>query len=248
MNRPSLSRLSRLLAAGSIISGLVLASLPAPVSALPFVCFPTGFMRDGRELTAAQLGGAVTGTLDATGCDIGVYYNPTFVGDVDGAAISGARYFGVVVDGGDVDVRHSSISNIGDVPLSGSQHGIGIYYTSEHGVPATGTIDDNRVSRHQKGGIVATVGSSVEITNNTVTGIGPVDFIAQNGIQVSTGATALVTGNSIFNHDYTPRSFVSCGLLLFNAGGVRTGNNLYRDDESNVCNFGKGGGTYSPAP
>jgi hypothetical protein len=79
-----------------------------------------------------------------------------------------------------------------------------------------------------------------------VTGLGPVDFVAQNGIQVSYEATAEVSGNSINNNDYTPRSFIACGLLLCNAGGVNTGTNLYRHDESNMCNFGKGGGNFSP--
>ena len=41
-------------------------------------CHPTGIFRDGINLTAAQVGGTVTGPLDATGCDIGVY-NPTSV-------------------------------------------------------------------------------------------------------------------------------------------------------------------------
>ena len=36
-------------------------------------CTPTGFFRDGINLTAAQIGGSVTGTLDATGCNIGAY-------------------------------------------------------------------------------------------------------------------------------------------------------------------------------
>ena len=35
-------------------------------------CTPTGFVRDNINLTAAQIGGTVTGSLDATGCDIGV--------------------------------------------------------------------------------------------------------------------------------------------------------------------------------
>ena len=245
--KPSMARrLSGLLSASALIATLVLAALPATASAA-LLCFPTGFVRDGMNLKAAQLGGTVTGTLDATSCDIGVYYNATLPGGVSGAAISGAKYFGVVVDGGNVDVTHSSISNIGNVPIDGTQHGVAIYYTSEHSA-ASGTVNDNSVSRYQKGGIVATQGSSVTITNNTVTGLGPVDFIAQNGVQVSYGASAHVSGNSIYNNDYTPKAYTSCGLLLYQASGVRTGTNLYRGDESNMCNYGKGGGTFSPAP
>jgi hypothetical protein len=242
-------RLTRLIPAAALLGTLLLASFPLAASAVT-LCTLTPFERDGMPLTAARVGTGITitGTVDATGCDIGVYLSPTFPGNVDGAAISGARYFGVVVDGGIADVLHSSISNIGDVPFSGAQHGIGIYYTSEHGTPASGTVNDNRVSQYQKGGIVATVRSNVVITNNTVTGRGPLTSIAQNGIQVSSGATADVGGNSIYNHDYTPSGTIACGLLLFNASGVRTDHNLFRNNEVNTCNFGKGGGSYSPAP
>ena len=56
----------------------------APTAALAATCTPTGW----NGLTAAQIGGEVTGDpIDATGCDIGVY-NPT---SVTGADISGAR-------------------------------------------------------------------------------------------------------------------------------------------------------------
>ena len=248
MKGPSVRRLRRLLSASALIAALAVGSLPAAASAA-ILCVPTTFMRDGNPLTAAQLGGSVTGTLDATGCDIGVYYDPSEPpGDVNGAAISGAKYFGVVVNGGQRDVVHSAVSNIGNTPFDGSQHGIGIYYTAESGTPTSGTVSDDNVSRYQKGGIVATQGASISITNNTVTGLGSVDFIAQNGIQVSYGATAEVNGNSIYNHDYTPKAYIACGLLLFNAGGVNTGTNLYRHDESNMCNFGKGGGNFSPTP
>lgn len=247
MNPPSIRRrLSRMLPAAALLGTLVLGSLPAGASALT-ICTPTFFFRDGNNLTAARMGGTVTGTVDATGCDIGAYFSTTVTGSVNGAAISGAKYFGVVVNGGNVNVVHSSVSNIGNDPFDGTQHGIGIYYTSENG-PASGTVDDNAVSRYQKGGIVATFGASVAISNNTVTGRGPLTSIAQNGIQVSRGATADVSGNSIYNHDYTPRDVTACGLLLFDASGVRTDHNLFRGNETNTCNAGKGGGSFSPMP
>ena len=47
------------------------------------------------------------------------------------------------------------------------------------------------------------IGSSAVITNNTGTGLGPVNFIAPNGIQVSRGATGTVTGNTISGNVYT---------------------------------------------
>jgi hypothetical protein len=54
-------------------------------------CTATGFIRDGIDLTAAQIGGAVTGTLDATDCNIGVYFDATHPGSVTDATIFGVE-------------------------------------------------------------------------------------------------------------------------------------------------------------
>ncbi len=89
-------------------------------------CEATGF----RNLTAKQIGGNVTGTLDATGCDIGVYYGPGTTGSVTTADISGALYYGVVANAAAVNVTNSSIHDIGDTPLNGVQRGVGVFYTT----------------------------------------------------------------------------------------------------------------------
>src|SRR5262245_12940174 len=59
-------------------------------------CMPTGMSQDNHVLDAKQVGGTVSGELNAGGCDIGVY-NPTAV--TAGADIHHAKYYGVVVDG-----------------------------------------------------------------------------------------------------------------------------------------------------
>lgn len=211
-------------------------------TALP-VCTSTGFVRDGINLTAAQIGGAVTGILDATGCNIGAY-NPT---SVTGATIFGANYFGVVANGGTLHVADSTVRNIGEDPFNGSQHGVGIYYTG-----ASGTISDTTVSLYQKGGIVARDGGKVTIRDNTVTGEGGITYIAQNGIQVSFGTSAKVFGNDVSRNNYTPSKVTACGLLIYKAGGVSgefkagiayiKADNDFHNNETNICNFGKGGG------
>src|SRR6266849_1312910 len=214
-----------------IITGvsLVLALVGAPIAAQVAGCTPTTFSRDGMFLTAAQVGGDVTGPLDATGCDIGVYYGTGTSGNVTGATIQGARYFVVVADGATVNVTDSDVHDIGNDPFDGTQHGVGIYFTNG----ASGDISGNSVSAYQKGGIVVNGdGTTATVTGNTVTGLGPVDFIAQNGIQVSRGAVATVRGNDIAENFYTgeagvpnpagasPEGFeyFSTGLLLFEAG------------------------------
>jgi hypothetical protein len=226
------------------------------------VCTPTPFRRDGRFLTAAVIGTAVPITrtvVDATGCDIGIYYPPTTTGSVDQSTVAGAAYFGVVNHSGHVDVTRTSVSNIGERPFNGAQHGNAILYTTENQVLGTdgtdvivatgsagGTISGNSVSLYQKGGIIVRgAGASADILDNQVRGLGPVDFIAQNGIQVSTGGTAVVRDNVVADNNYTPAGTTSCGILLFQAAGAKVQQNTYFNDETNLCNAGKGGGDVS---
>ena len=217
-----MSRLIRLLSSSAVAAMFLVASFPIIGSATPATCSPTGFFRDNFEMTAAQIGGNVTGALDATGCNIGVYYDNTTSGNVTDATIFGANYFGVVVNGdvgaASVNVTGSSIHDIGETPLSGSQHGTGIYYRAFGTGTASGTISGNTVTHYQKNGITTTGSVSVTIANNTVTGEGPVGYIAQNGIQVSYGAHANVTGNTVIGNAYTGAGGVSSGGILVVGG------------------------------
>ena len=68
-------------------------------------------------------------------------------------------------------------------------------------------------------------------------------YIAQNGVQVSRGATATVDGNRIADNFYTGSAdAISCGLLLFEADGVKQKRNVFVANEQDLCNFGRGGG------
>jgi Right handed beta helix region len=214
-----MSRLIGLVASSAIIAMFFVASTVTSVAAA--TCTPTGFVRDGINMTAAQIGGDVTGTLDATGCNIGVYYDNTTSGNVTGATIFGANYFGVAVNGDDgavsVDVTGSTIHDIGETPLNGTQHGTGIYYRA-FGASARGTISNNTVTHYQKNGITINGNVSATIADNTVKGEGPVDYIAQNGIQVGYGAQATVTENIVTGNAYTGAGGVSSGGILVVGG------------------------------
>ena len=216
-------------------------------------CAPTGFYRDGIELTAAQIGGNVTGPLDATGCNVGVYYGPNTSGTVNNADIHGANYYGVVANAAKVDVTNSQIHNIGENPFNGSQHGVGVLYTTidqagnPTGPAATGTLSGNTISNYQKNGVVVSgTAAAVQVLNNTVTGQGQINYIAQNGIEIASNATAQVKGNTVTGNWYTPKSYVACGLLFYQAGGVKQQGNNLSANEVNLCNVGRGGGGYNP--
>jgi hypothetical protein len=194
-------KLTSLLITGVALAGAVGAS-PAVAA-----CTPTGFVRDGMNLTAAVIAdGDISGqTIDAGVCNIGIYYGPGTSGTVESSHVSGANYFGIVVSGEDslgnlgttsVDVKNSSVHNIGEKPFNGAQHGVAVYYYAfSDGASATGAISGNAVSLYQKGGIVANgPNAAVSISENTVA---PVPYIAQNGIQIGFGGDGLIMRNQV---------------------------------------------------
>ncbi len=197
-------------------------------------CTPTGFYRDGVNMTAAVIasGDISGGIIDATGCNIGIYYGPGTSGTVDGVTVRNANYFGILVAGDienadgsfsnpgatSVDITNSTISKIGENPFNGDQHGVSIYYHAfAPGSSATGAVSGNMISAYQKGGIVVNgPGSAVSVSGNTVRGNGPVDYIAQNGIQIGYGATGQVMRNEVTGNSYTgPGLASSAGILIF---------------------------------
>lgn len=94
--------------------------------------------------------------------------------------------------------------------------------------------------------MVSGAGSVVKFQSNTVTGQGQIDYIAQNGIQISFGGSATVTGNTVANNYYTPTTYTACGLLFYQAGGVKQSGNVFAGNETNICNAGRGGGNTRP--
>ena len=168
----------------------------------------------------------------------------------------------MVVNAAAVDVTNTTIHDIGENPLNGSQHGVGVLYTTINqagastGSAATGTLSGNTITRYQKNGVVVSgSGAAVTVRSNTVTGEGEISYIAQNGIQISFGATARVFGNIVSLNNYTPPKVTACGLLIYKAGGVSASTkagisyikaeNAITGNETDICNFGKGGG-FSP--
>jgi len=201
-------RLSDFIVALTATLGLSLAGAQA--------CTSTGFVRDGINLTAALINpaGEINGDVDATGCNIGIYYGPGAHGSLDQASVHGANYYGVVNDGARVDITGSTIYDIGETPLNGTQHGVGIYFAFTSA--ARGDIKNNVIWNYQKGGIVVSGPlARATVSGNTVIGQGPIDFIAQNGIQAGFGADTDVTGNLVVGNSYTGAGgAASAGLLL----------------------------------
>ncbi|MGE5579022.1 MAG: S-layer homology domain-containing protein [Bacillota bacterium] len=158
---------------------------------------------------------------------------------IDGFAIEGpfqvdsSENFlaGIFVRGGaDCSISNNRILDVRDSEeLSGVQRGIAVFVGRKaYNTTGSATIEDNLIQGYQKGGIVVdNAGSEATITDNTVRGHGQTAVTAQNGIQVSRGAQAIVTGNIVEGNWYTGPGWSASGILLFEAGDSEvTGNTL----------------------
>jgi len=217
--------------------GLSLFVTPVPASSCTNISTSKGIMS-----VAISNPDSFTGMLDATGCQVGIYFNQS--GSVNNAEIFGASYYGVFVDGNLndtlVNITDSHIYNIGDLPnFSGAQHGVGIYYygfDTPHNI--SGTVFDNVVELYQKGGIVISGGNSyVDVSSNTVTGLGPVPFIAQNGIQFGYGAKGNVLKNIVDGDGnyYEGENWTSTGILLFETSNVQVIQNEVSNNQTGIA-------------
>jgi predicted extracellular nuclease len=156
------------------------------------------------------------------------------------------RLRGILLDGasGVISGNHVLDLNQGE---SGCQEGNAIEVRnapfSTVGPDVTVTIADNVVDDYQKTGILVNGSVQATVTGNQVSGLGPVPYIAQNGVQVSRGAAATVDSNRIADNWYTGSAdAISCGLLLFEADGVKQKRNVFVANQQDVCNVGRGGG------
>lgn len=160
-----------------------------------------------------------------------------------GAGDCGSLGYGVLVDGGGsatLTANHITaiLGNRGP-PLCGSQNGVGIGAgcclptpgaSSGSAIAAGNTIDD-----YQKGAIdIRGVGSVGTISDNTIRGAGPTSAIAQNGIQISRGARATVTENTVSRNAYTGNN-VATGFLAFGqVGEVVVSQNKMLDNDVGI--------------
>jgi hypothetical protein len=137
--------------------------------------------------------------------------------------------YGVRVDsGGSANIIGNHIVDIRDAlpppNVSGCQNGVAILVGRNfEGTTGTALIEGNVIERYQKNGpTVDNVGSFAHITHNVIRGVGPSATIAQNGLQVSRGADALVEHNWVADHTYLGAPATGgTGVLLFAPGAVR---------------------------
>jgi Ca2+-binding RTX toxin-like protein len=155
----------------------------------------------------------------------------------------GSLGYGIFVTGNaSLSISNASVAHVRDAPLSGCQNGTGIRagYALSSSVGHL-TMTNVTISDYQKNAVVvSSIGSTGNIQSSTTTGAGPQTMIAQNGIQISSGATGTVANNTVTANEC---NHVSCGpdpiadtqsagvLLFFPGPGTTvTGNHVTSND------------------
>lgn len=151
--------------------------------------------------------------------------------------------YGVKVEGnGEAEIDHNRITEVRDDPFSGCQNGVAVQVGRfAEGEVGTAKVDHNLIDRYQKNGpTVDNVGSFAQFDHNVILGAGPTPIIAQNGVQVSRGATAKVDHNDVSGNLYTgggtnSEGILLCGLSICSValdGGVKvTDNEVFNNDD-----------------
>lgn len=124
-----------------------------------------------------------------------------------------------VTAGSTAIIDNNQILDIRDDPLSSGQYGLGVVVENT----SSALIIGNTIADYQKAGIVAGPGpftgpaafTCANILNNTISGIGPTNVIAQNGIQLSRGAESITQNNTVTGNLFTLPTFTAVGILLF---------------------------------
>ncbi len=108
-----------------------------------------------------------------------------------------------VVEGASLDLSNARITHIHDTPLAWCfRAGVGVRIgerstgTTGHAAIVNVTIDDYQFA----GVAVFTPGSTATISDNVISGIGPSSSVFAYGIDISFGAVATVTHNTISNN------------------------------------------------
>jgi parallel beta-helix repeat protein len=132
------------------------------------------------------------------------------------------RLRGIMYEGASGRIENNKLIDINQNASGGSgcQEGNAIEVRNE---PFDGThpntqkvkIKDNYVERPQKTGIVCNGDVDCQIEKNKVIGQGAIDYIAQNGIQCGFGALCRVRKNDVWGSSYTPATFASACILVF---------------------------------
>jgi hypothetical protein len=152
---------------------------------------------------------------------------------VDGLGFgnSNYRFVGIAYFNSGGTVNSCRVQDVRDTPISGLQHGIGIYAYNNIAPSHTVNVTQTTVIGFQKGGITLNGAYTTgDVSFCNAIGYGPASFIAMNGIQIGFGASGRIVYSNVNACSYTGAGATAAGIILYqNAPGVRLTQNITTD-------------------
>jgi hypothetical protein len=227
-------------------SGPVLIELPA-IPALSATNCQAKATSAQVPQSVLEICGAAAGGANSNGVSVSIS-GVTVQGDWP-ADVCNDNLYGILVEGGAaLNLARSTVKDIGADPLTqagGCQGGVGVEagYSYTHQV-GHATLTRDTIKGYQKNGVVADgSGSTGVVVGTTVTGAGATPYIAQNGIQISTGATGAVFQSTVSGNNYTGTGEASsAGILVYGGGASCSGGRQHHQQQPRLpgwCPIGR---------
>ena len=202
----------------------------------------TGFSMTGTNTAPIILDGA-TAFTSATPCIqdfVGVYF-----ADSSGS-LTDVTVENVEQPPADFGCQPGADGDVYAVTCSSSEPGFATFVgnCATSGGTSTVTLANDTLTSYDKNGITCHgAGTTCAISDTTVTGVGPVTSIAQNGIEVGVGATATITGSTVSDNEYDSSGANASGILPFDDSGVSVTNTTLDDNDVDIAPYQDAGFT-----
>ena len=123
----------------------------------------------------------------------------------------------------------------------GNQQGTIVDVRTDTSSTSNVTISKSTLAGYNKTGVVCNFpGTTCTVDKTTVTGAGAINYVAQNGVQISREAVGTISNSTITGNNYTPSPQAS-GILIYNAGsGVTITKNTVSGNDNNIYAYQDG--------
>jgi len=170
---------------------------------------------------------------------------------------TGTNVVGILYQYAKGTANHVTTRNqVADTQVNGCQGGFGFYAegptSPPPGTPNLVTLEYSSIHDYNKNGVVGSGYVTLNVTHNVVTGAGPTDQIAQNGIEYYQGGGGKIFDNQVARDRYIGRDVSEpnsgSGIILYNAvagtGSTPISNNSISDTDVGISlNFAGGPGS-----
>lgn len=201
----------------------------------------------GKDLTLAGAGTASTiikspatlGLFYSTsydhypvlGVEDGVVHLSQLTIDGDGQGNTNYKFMGTDFHNAGGSITDVAYVRVRNTPFSGAQHGVSLYLYNEDGTARTFAVANVTVDDFQKNAMAIFAADGTDLTASVtgceITGQGPTDVTAQNGIQIN-GADLTVTGNTVRDIAWDGPTWTASGCIFDLSTGTVSNNVLER--------------------